>query len=244
MERLLATDTRPLAVVVGSGGAIARSLLARWCESGLYHVVAVGRSHCDIQGVHSLTTDYSEASLAEVTAAVSALGSNIERLVVTNGVLSGADFSPERKVGDLTTASWQHVMTVNALTPMLILSALWSLMRSSTQPRVAVLTARVGSLSDNELGGWYSYRASKAALNMMLKCAAIEVRRINKNAKLIAYHPGTVDSPLSKPFQRSVPEGKLFSPDFSAEQLDNLMTSAVPDGTLSYLDLAGQAIGW
>ncbi len=244
MERLLATDTRPLAVVVGSGGAIARSLLARWCDSGLYHVVAVGRSHCDIQGVHSLTTDYSEASLAEVTAAVSALGSNIERLVVTNGVLSGADFSPERKVGDLTTASWQHVMTVNALTPMLILSALWSLMRSSTQPRVAVLTARVGSLSDNELGGWYSYRASKAALNMMLKCAAIEVRRINKNAKLIAYHPGTVDSPLSKPFQRSVPEGKLFSPDFSAEQLDNLMTSAVPDGTLSYLDWAGQAIDW
>ena len=244
MERLLATDTRPLAVVVGSGGAIARSLLARWCESGLYHVVAVGRSHCDIQGVHSLTTDYSEASLAEVTAAVSALGSNIERLVVTNGVLSGKDFSPERKVGDLTTASWQHVMTVNALTPMLILSALWSLMRSSTQPRVAVLTARVGSLSDNELGGWYSYRASKAALNMMLKCAAIEVRRINKNAKLIAYHPGTVDSPLSKPFQRSVPEGKLFPPDFSAEQLDNLMTSAVPDGTLSYLDWAGQAIDW
>lgn len=244
MERLLATDTRPLAVVVGSGGAIARSLLARWSESGLYHVVAVGRSHCDIQGVHSLTTDYSEASLAEVTAAVSALGSNIERLVVTNGVLSGKDFSPERKVGDLTTASWQHVMTVNALTPMLILSALWSLMRSSTQPRVAVLTARVGSLSDNELGGWYSYRASKAALNMMLKCAAIEVRRINKNAKLIAYHPGTVDSPLSKPFQRSVPEGKLFSPDFSAEQLDNLMTSAVPDGTLSYLDWAGQAIDW
>ena len=244
MERLLATDTRPLAVVVGSGGAIARSLLARWCESGLYHVVAVGRSHCDIQGVHSLTTDYSEASLAEVTAAVSALGSNIERLVVTNGVLSGAGSSPERKVGDLTTASWQHVMTVNALTPMLILSALWSLMRSSTQPRVAVLTARVGSLSDNELGGWYSYRASKAALNMMLKCAAIEVRRINKNAKLIAYHPGTVDSPLSKPFQRSVPEGKLFSPDFSAEQLDNLMTSAVPDGALSYLDWAGQTIDW
>lgn len=244
MERLLATDTRPLAVVVGSGGAIARSLLARWSESGLYDVVAVGRSHCDIRGVHSLTTDYSEASLAEVTAAVSALGSNIERLVVTNGVLSGKDFSPERKVGDLTTASWQHVMTVNALTPMLILSALWSLMRSSTQPRVAVLTARVGSLSDNELGGWYSYRASKAALNMMLKCAAIEVRRINKNAKLIAYHPGTVDSPLSKPFQRSVPEGKLFSPDFSAEQLDNLMTSAVPDGTLSYLDWAGQAIDW
>ena len=244
MERLLATDTRPLAVVVGSGGAIARSLLARWCESGLYHVVAVGRSHCDIQGVHSLTTDYSEASLAEVTAAVSALGSNIERLVVTNGVLSGKDFSPERKVGDLTTASWQRVMTVNALTPMLVLSALWALMRSSTQPRVAVLTARVGSLTDNELGGWYSYRASKAALNMMLKCAAIEVRRINKNAKLIAYHPGTVDSPLSKPFQRSVREGKLFSPDFSAEQLDNLMTSAVPDGTLSYLDWAGQAIDW
>ena len=240
----MATETQPLAIVVGSGGAIARSLLNLWTQSDHYDVIAIGRARCDIKNVHSLITDYSETSLAEVAASVATRGTNIERLVITNGVLSGADFGPERKVSDISTAAWQHVMNVNALTPMLVLSAFWGLIRKSDQPRIAALTARVGSLSDNGLGGWYSYRASKAALNMMFKCAAIEAKRVNKNAKLIAYHPGTVDSPLSKPFQRSVPEGKLFTPEFSAQQLEGLMSSAIPDGELSYMDWAGEPIDW
>ena len=240
----MATETRPLAIVVGSGGAIARSLLDLWTKSGRYDVVAIGRVHCDIEKVQSLITDYSETSLAQVAASVATRGTNLERLVITNGVLSGEDFGPERKVGDIKASAWHHVMNVNALTPMLVLSAFWGLIRKSDQPRIAALTARVGSLSDNGLGGWYSYRASKAALNMMLKCAAIEAKRVNKNAKLIAYHPGTVDSPLSKPFQRSVPEGKLFTPEFSAQQLEGLMASAIPDGELSYLDWAGEHIDW
>jgi NAD(P)-dependent dehydrogenase (short-subunit alcohol dehydrogenase family) len=240
----LASETRALAIVVGSGGAIARSLLNLWSQLDRYDVVAIGREHCNTENVHSLITDYSETSLAEVAAAVATRGTNIERLVITNGVLSGEDFGPERKVGDISVAAWQHVMNVNALTPMLVLSAFWGLIRKSDQPRIAALTARVGSLSDNGLGGWYSYRASKAALNMMLKCAAIEAKRVNKNAKLIAYHPGTVDSPLSKPFQRSVPEGKLFTPEFTAQQLEGLMDSAIPDGDLSYIDWAGESIDW
>lgn len=244
MALSLATDSRPLAIVVGSGGAIARSLLDLWGKSGRYKVIAIGHSHCDIENVSSLTTDYSEPSLADVADEISAQGTDIARLVITNGVLSGEDFGPERKVRDLNASAWQHVMTVNALTPMLVLSAFWHLIRKSDQPRLAVLTARVGSLSDNDLGGWYSYRASKAALNMMLKCAAIEAKRVNKNAKLIAYHPGTVDSPLSKPFQRSVPEGKLFKPEFTAERLEGLMVTATADGELSYLDWAGNTIEW
>jgi NAD(P)-dependent dehydrogenase (short-subunit alcohol dehydrogenase family) len=135
-------------------------------------------------------------------------------------------------------------MSVNALLPMRSLAAFWPLIRTSEAPRIAVLSARVGSLGDNELGGWYSYRASKAALNMMMKCAAIEVRRLNKQAKLVAYHPGTVDSPLSKPFQRSVPEGKLFTPAFSAAQLIDILDRSEPDGELAYLDWAGETIPW
>ena len=193
----MATETRPLAIVVGSGGAIARSLLNLWTQSNRYDAVAIGRVHCDIENVHSLITDYSETSLAEVAASVATRGTNIERLVITNGVLSGEGFGPERKVGDIKASAWHHVMNVNALTPMLVLSAFWGLIRKSDQPRIAALTARVGSLSDNGLGGWYSYRASKAALNMMLKCAAIEAKRVNKNAKIIAYHPGR----LTRPYQ-------------------------------------------
>lgn len=244
MARSLVTNERRLAIVVGSGGAIAQSLLKLWSKSADYDVVAVGRAHCHISHVCSFTTDYSEVSLAEVAESIASRGTNIGRLVITNGVLSGADFGPERKVADIDAVAWQQVMKVNALTPMLVLASFWPLIRKSDRPRIAALTARVGSLSDNGLGGWYSYRASKAALNMMLKCAAIEAKRVNKNAKLIAYHPGTVDSPLSKPFQRSVPERKLFTPDFTAEKLEQLMATAVADGELSYLDWAGETIDW
>ena len=96
------------------------------------------------------------------------------------------------------------VFEANTFTPMRVLAALSPLLKRSTAPRIAVLSARVGSIGDNQLGGWYSYRGSKAALNMMLKCAALELRRLNPAGKLIAYHPGTVDTPLSKPFQGNV----------------------------------------
>ena len=107
-----------------------------------------------------------------------------------------------------------------------------------------MLSARVGSIGDNGLGGWYSYRGSKAALNMMLRCAALEMRRVNPAAKIMAYHPGTVDTPLSQPFQASVAPEKLFSPERAAEALDTVLTSLTADGELSYLDWQGETIPW
>ena len=79
---------------------------------------------------------------------------------------------------------------------------------------LAVLSARVGSITDSKLGGWYGYRASKAALNMLLKTAAIEYSRRNKMVKPLSLHPGTVDTKLSKPFQRNIPKEQIFTPDF------------------------------
>lgn len=93
-------------------------------------------------------------------------------------------------------------------------------------------------------GGWYSYRASKAALNMLIQNAAIEFARRAKNVKLLAFHPGTVDTPLSAPFQRNVPHGKLFTPDYVARQLLDLLTQLPLDGQASYLDYAGKEISW
>ena len=107
-----------------------------------------------------------------------------------------------------------------------------------------VLSARVGSIGDNGLGGWYSYRGSKAALNMMLRCAALETRRVNPAAKILAYHPGTVDTPLSEPFQTNVAPEKLFSPVRAAEALDTVLSSLEADGELSYLDWRGETIPW
>jgi NAD(P)-dependent dehydrogenase (short-subunit alcohol dehydrogenase family) len=106
------------------------------------------------------------------------------------------------------------------------------------------LSARVGSIGDNKLGGWYAYRASKSALNMVMKTAAIEYSRRAKNVKLIALHPGTTDTNLSKPFQKRVAEDKLFTPSFVAKQVTEIMNHASVDGQLSFLDWAGKSIDW
>ena len=107
-----------------------------------------------------------------------------------------------------------------------------------------MLSARVGSIADNHLGGWYSYRCAKAALNMGLKSAAIELARRAKGIKLVAFHPGTVDTPLSEPFQKNVAPEKLFEPAFVAERLDEILAAHAADGELSYLDWAGKAVPW
>jgi NAD(P)-dependent dehydrogenase (short-subunit alcohol dehydrogenase family) len=128
--------------------------------------------------------------------------------------------------------------------PALWLKSLLKVLKGSQDCIVAALSARVGSIGDNHLGGWYAYRASKSALNMILKTAAIEYGRRAKNVKLIAFHPGTTDTELSKPFQAAVPKEKLFTPSFVAERLAMIMDEAVVDGELSYLDWKGQAIDW
>jgi NAD(P)-dependent dehydrogenase (short-subunit alcohol dehydrogenase family) len=240
---LSVTDQKSLAVIVG-GGAIARALAGQFAADPTLFVYVLSRSELLQSGVETLETDYSDASLARIAAEIEATGLSLSRLVVTNGLLSNETIRPERKVSDLSEEAFGAVMSINALLPMRSLAAFWSLIRKAEAPRIAVLSARVGSLGDNELGGWYSYRASKTALNMMMKCAAIEVRRLNKQAKLVAYHPGTVDSPLSKPFQRSVPDGKLFTPQFSAAQLIEILDRAESDGELAYLDWAGDTIPW
>ena len=172
------TDQKSLAVIVG-GGAIARALAEKLAADPKLSVYVLSRSELVESDVTTFETDYSDASLAHIAAEIEATGLSLSRLVVTNGLLSNELIRPERKVSDLSEEAFGAIMSVNALLPMRSLAAFWPLIRSSEAPRIAVLSARVGSLGDNELGGWYSYRASKAALNMMMKCAAIEVRRLN-----------------------------------------------------------------
>jgi NAD(P)-dependent dehydrogenase (short-subunit alcohol dehydrogenase family) len=106
----------------------------------------------------------------------------------------------------------------------------------------AAISARVGSISDNRLGGWYSYRASKAALNMLLKTAAIELGRTRKELVVLGLHPGTVDTGLSKPFQSNVSEGKLFTPEQSARYLLEVIDGVTPEHSGSVLAWDAQTV--
>ncbi len=237
-------------VVIGAGSGIGRALINRWHEAAVRPVLAVARSPdalaCfeALESVQTIACDYSDAALAVLVDTLREEKKDVARLVICNGVLQGEGFRPERALNQIEGSAMRQVFEVNAFLPMRVLAALSPLLKRSTAPRIAVLSARVGSIGDNRLGGWYSYRGSKAALNMMLQCAALELRRLNPAAKLIAYHPGTVDTPLSKPFQANVDAEKLLAPEVAAAALDRVISGVESDGALSYLDWRGDAIPW
>jgi len=232
------------AVIVGAGGGIGAAVAQALEAQGYDAIHTVSRSDPGEGSAHVThwTSDYSDTSIARIGAAISGAPGRLERLVICNGVLQGDGFRPERALRQLDSDVTSQIFHANATIPMLWLGAFTDAIRGAEAPRVAVLSARVGSIEDNRLGGWYSYRASKAALNMMLRCASVEFTRINKRAQILAFHPGTVDTDLSRPFQRGVPEGKLFTPEFVASRLVTLLDGLGPSGELKYLDWDGQAI--
>jgi NAD(P)-dependent dehydrogenase (short-subunit alcohol dehydrogenase family) len=168
----------------------------------------------------------------------------ISQVFVCNGILHSETFQPEKRLEDFDALAFQQVISANTLTPMLWVQKLTPILTRKSPCKFIVFSARVGSINDNKLGGWYSYRASKAALNMMLKTASIELARRAKNIKLISFHPGTTDTPLSKPFQKNVPADKLFTSEFVAKQLLTIVADTPIDHTLSYLDWQGKSINW
>ena len=238
-----------LDIVIGAGSAIGRALIERWSREGATPILAVARTvdamaAVEPLGVQTQQCDYGETALAALATQLQEQSADITRLVICNGVLQGEGYRPERALNQLETNAMQQVFEVNTFLPMRVLASLAAVLKRSEAPRIAVLSARVGSIGDNGLGGWYSYRGSKAALNMMLRCAALEMRRVNPAAKIMAYHPGTVDTPLSEPFQANVAPEKLFSPARAAEALDTILSSLEADGELSYLDWRGEIIPW
>ena len=236
----------PTSLIIGASSKIGQALIARLLtQSTDTRIVAVSRHTLDLPAaVRCLPCDYTAKAIANVGQELSSLAGSFERIIICNGILHSDTLQPEKRLEDLTLENMAEVFRVNTFVPALWLQAIAPLLRSPQACRVALLSARVGSISDNRAGGWYSYRASKSALNMLIQSAAIEFARRAKNVKLLAFHPGTVDTPLSAPFQRNVPEGKLFTPDYVARQLLELMTQLSVDGQASYLDYAGKEISW
>ncbi|WP_204378438.1 short-chain dehydrogenase [Agaribacterium haliotis] len=253
----------PASLVIGASSSIATALIAKLradrgnkfsknnVDNSEPYLVCISRQRLKIHhpGEIFLHCDYSESSISQLCDELSEQGLVFEQVFIFNGVLHKHDFMPEKRLQDITTGQLIQSFSANTLIPLLCLAKLAPLLKSSPHrslPKItiAVLSARVASITDNQLGGWYSYRATKAALNMALKCAAIELKRSHKNVKLIAFHPGTTQSPLSQPFQKNVAEGKLFQPEFVANQLLEICSKSKVDGKLSYLDWNNKEIPW
>ena len=168
----------------------------------------------------------------------------VDWLINCVGMLHDEINGPEKTIRHFDPAHFQRSMALNCLPTLILGKYALPALKHSSEGVFATVSAKVGSISDNRLGGWYSYRASKAALNMSLKCLSIEWARNAKNLRVVALHPGTTDSNLSKPFQQNVPEGKLFSSAKTAglliEQIEQLHNQ--PSGRFIAYD--GEEIPW
>jgi NAD(P)-dependent dehydrogenase (short-subunit alcohol dehydrogenase family) len=166
----------------------------------------------------------------------------IQRLVIATGLLHEERLTPERSLRDLDAEWLQRLFLVNAIGPALVLRHLAPRLARAGRVEVALLSARVGSISDNRLGGWYGYRASKAALNQFARTAAIELARSRPEAVLAALHPGTVDTAMSEPFQANVEADRLFTPARSAACLAKVLAELTPAQSGGFFDWRGEAI--
>jgi NAD(P)-dependent dehydrogenase (short-subunit alcohol dehydrogenase family) len=238
-------------LIVGASGGIGGALVQHYLQAAdTTAVIAVSRGHrppCfETAGKRLLwrISDYTETSIAGELQWASTLGLRIIRVVICNGILHNERIAPEKTTARLKGSVMHEVFQANVVVPSLWVAALPRLLPADAECVVAVLSARVGSISDNRLGGWHSYRASKAALNMVLKSSSVEFARRFPGVKLLAFHPGTTNTELSQPFQRGVPPEKLFTPDFVAGRLASLMDQLKPDGQLAYLAWDGSKIEW
>ena len=212
--------TDAAAVVIGASGGIGSALADRLEASGAYsaiHRLSRSGSGLDLED---------EASIVAAASGVVA-GPPVRLVFIATGVLHNGE-EPERSYRAMTAEHLLRDYRINTVGPALVARHFAPLLPREGRSVLAALSARVGSISDNRLGGWHSYRASKAALNMILRNLAIELARTHRDAIVAGLHPGTVDTALSVPFQKGVTPAKLFTPEHSAARMLEVLDTLTP----------------
>lgn len=221
------------ALIVGASGGIGAALAAALAGSGA-RVTALHRGSSPAIDL----TD--EGSIEDAAQSVSRDGP-FDLICIATGALALRESGPEKSLRQLDAGHLAEIMALNAIGPALVIKHFNRLLPRQGRSVVAALSARVGSIGDNRLGGWYGYRASKAALNQFVHTAAIEIGRRKKEAIVLALHPGTVQTRLSADFTSG---RDTFTPDQAAAQLLDVMAGATPDMTGGFYDYAGKPIDW
>ncbi|MCM1982655.1 SDR family NAD(P)-dependent oxidoreductase [Lyngbya confervoides] len=178
-----------------------------------------------------------ESSLGQALGTIQAQTPHLHLILYCVGILHGPHLSPEKSLQQVNAQALQAYFQINSIGGILLAKYALPLLRHRDRSILGFISARVGSIEDNHLGGWYGYRASKAALNMFVRSAAIEYGRKSPQTIVVSLHPGTTDTKLSQPFQRNVPPEKLFSVDRTVRQLWQVLERL--DGTHS-----GQFFAW
>lgn len=225
------------AAVIGTTGGIGAALADQLAMGVVENLFRLSRRTTSYPGTLFIDIQ-DEASIAAAADSIRVHVDALDLVIVATGILhDGDELQPEKSLRALTANAMETAFRINTIGPTLVAKHFLPLLRRESRAVFAALSARIGSISDNRLGGWYSYRASKAALNMVIRTAAIEVARTRPQAICVGLHPGTVATRLSEPFGKGVPANQLFSADRAARHLLDVIE------TLTHAD-SGHCFAW
>lgn len=232
------------AAVFGATGGIGRALCEGLANGGCERVYAGSRAGEGPPGGAIRPFVFDLQDEAAIAAAAELMRDDPpEWVIIASGVLTLPDGTgPERTYKRIDPAAMAQVFALNTIGPALIAKHILPLMPRGRAFAFAALSARVGSISDNRLGGWHSYRASKAALNMLLRNLALEMARTHPAGVVVGLHPGTVDSALSQPFQSGLADGQLTMPQEAADNLLRVLAGVTPDQSGRVFDFRGEEV--
>jgi len=232
-------------VVFGASGGLGGALVAAYAaRDSVARIHAVGRRAEALPTGEKITPHRADITSETDLAALAPKLGQPDLILVATGLLSDPEtgLKPEKSYRQQSMQAFEQLFRVNTFGPALVAKHLLGRMPRQGRTVFAALSARLGSISDNRLGGWHAYRASKAALCMLMRNYAIEMARKNPDAICVCLHPGTVDSDLSAPFQANVPQDRLFTPAHAAHCLQQVLDGMHPKHSGGHFDWSGQEI--
>ena len=218
-------------LVIGAQGTIGRALVSNLKECT--KVSSLSQKNCDYR---SESLDQAAAEIAQ--------GGMVQQIYCCIGVLHNQDLSPEKRLAHLESETLAEYFRINSILPALCVKYLSPLLDKSQYSQFVVLSAMVGSIGDNKLGGWYGYRSSKAALNMLVKTASVELARTNKKASIVVVHPGTTKGSLSKPFAAGISKDKYYTAEESAQRIIAIADTLTPQQSGQFFNWDGSTLEW
>ena len=254
---MLATINNTNALIVGASQGIGlgfvRALLLNQQVNKIY---ATYRNQESATELIALTHQYPKrltclsvdiTAEVQIEAAIKQIKADVDKLhlvIYCVGVLHEGELTPEKSLRQIDSENLLYYFQVNSIGAVLLAKHLMPLLRHSDRSVYASISAKVGSIGDNRLGGWYGYRASKAALNMFLKTTAIEYSRRCPKVIVVALHPGTTDTRLSQPFQKNVPPEKLFPVEHTVNLLSQVISNLQPKDSGEFFAWDGTQLPW
>lgn len=230
------------ALVVGASGGLGAAFVAKLVGDPRYTQVIVWNRSAAVASGEKIVAHFIDLRDESTIKTAAASLDEVDLAIVATGLLHDGHLKPEKSWQSLTPSAMMRAFEINTIGPALVAKHVLPHLPRDRRAVFAALSARVGSISDNRLGGWHSYRASKAALNQLIRCFGIELSLKRPLAICVGLHPGTVDTDLSKPFQGRVPDDQLLAPEQSALRLLSVLDGLTPTQSGRVYDWAGTEI--